>query len=102
MVGEGLITKEEAVMRVTPDQLDTLLHPQVDPKATVEVIARAIPASPGAGYGKVIFESKKAAELGEAGEKVVLVRQDTSPEDIDGISKAQATLTTRGGVVSSA
>ncbi len=97
MVGENLLTKEEAVMRVTPTQLDTLLHPQVDPKATVQVIAKAIPASPGAGYGKVIFESKKAAELGEAGEKVVLVRQDTSPEDIDGISKAQATLTTRGG-----
>jgi pyruvate,orthophosphate dikinase len=97
MVVEGLLTKEEAVMRVTPTQLDTLLHPQVDPQAKVQVIARAIPASPGAGYGKVIFESKKAAELGEAGEKVVLVRQDTSPEDIDGISKAQATLTTRGG-----
>lgn len=97
MVAEGLITKEDAVMRVTPSQLDTLLHPQVDPRATIQVIARAIPASPGAGYGKVVFESKKAAELGEAGEKVVLVRQDTSPEDIDGISKAQATLTTRGG-----
>jgi len=97
MVVEGLLTKEEAVMRVTPTQLDTLLHPQVDPQAKVQVIARAIPASPGAGYGKVIFESKKAAELGEAGERVVLVRQDTSPEDIDGISKAQATLTTRGG-----
>jgi pyruvate,orthophosphate dikinase len=97
MVAEGLISKEDAVMRVTPSQLDTLLHPQVDPRATIQVIARAIPASPGAGYGKVVFESKKAAELGEAGEKVVLVRQDTSPEDIDGISKAQATLTTRGG-----
>jgi pyruvate,orthophosphate dikinase len=97
MVGEGLLTKEEAVMRVTPSQLDTLLHPQVDPHAKVEVIANAIPASPGAGYGKVIFESKKAAALGEAGEKVVLVRQDTSSEDIDGISKAQATVTTRGG-----
>jgi pyruvate,orthophosphate dikinase len=97
MVGEGLLTKEEAVMRVTPTQLDTLLHPQVDPRANIEVLTKAIPASPGAGYGKVVFESKKAAELGEAGEKVVLVRQDTSPEDIDGISKAQATLTTRGG-----
>ena len=97
MVAEGLLTKEEAIMRVTPGQLDTLLHPQVDPKATVHVLTQAIPASPGAGFGKVIFESKKAAELGEAGEKVVLVRQDTSPEDIDGISKAQATLTTRGG-----
>ncbi len=97
MAAEGLLTKEEAVMRVTPAQLDTLLHPQVDPKAKVEVLTRAIPASPGAGYGKVVFESKRAAELGEAGEKVILVRQDTSPEDIDGISKAQATLTTRGG-----
>ncbi len=97
MVAEGLISKEEAVMRVTPEQLDTLLHPQVDPKAHVQVLTTAIPASPGAGFGKVIFASKQAAELGEAGEKVVLVRQDTSPEDIDGISKAQATLTTRGG-----
>ena len=97
MVAEGLLTKEEAIMRVTPAQLDTLLHPQVDPKASIEILTKAIPASPGAGYGKVVFESKKAAELGEAGEKVVLVRQDTSPEDIDGISKAQATLTTRGG-----
>jgi pyruvate,orthophosphate dikinase len=97
MVAEGLLTKEEAIMRVTPAQLDTLLHPQVDPKASIEILTKAIPASPGAGYGKVVFESKRAAELGEAGEKVVLVRQDTSPEDIDGISKAQATLTTRGG-----
>jgi len=97
MVAEGFLSKEEAIMRVTPAQLDTLLHPQVDAKAKVEILTTAIPASPGAGFGKVVFESKKAAELGDAGEKVVLVRQDTSPEDIDGISKAQATLTTRGG-----
>jgi pyruvate,orthophosphate dikinase len=97
MVAEGLVSREEAVMRVTPTQLDTLLHPQVDPTARITVLTKAIPASPGAGSGKVVFESKRAAALGEAGEKVVLVRQDTSPEDIDGISKAQATLTTRGG-----
>jgi pyruvate,orthophosphate dikinase len=97
MVVEGLLTKEEAVMRVTPTQLDTLLHPQVDPKAQVTVLTKAIPASPGAGYGKVVFSSKKAADLGRAGEKVILVRRDTSPEDIDGIKNAQATLTTKGG-----
>jgi pyruvate,orthophosphate dikinase len=97
MVGEGLLSKEEAVMRVAPFQLDALLHAQVDPKAQVTVLTKAIPASPGAGYGKVVFDSNRAAELGAKGEKVVLVRRDTSPEDISGIQNAQATLTTRGG-----
>ena len=102
MLNEGLIDKETAVLRVAPEQLDQLLHPMIDPSAKYEVIAKGLPASPGAAVGKVVFNSEKAAQMGEAGEKVVLVRLETSPEDIGGMAAAQGILTARGGTTSHA
>ncbi len=107
MVNEGLITKEEAVMRVTPDHVDQLLHPMFVPdekkKAMEEnrLIAKGLPASPGAASGKVVFSAKLAEELGEK-EPVVLVRPETSPEDVAGMVAAQGILTARGGRTSHA
>ncbi|OQX53505.1 MAG: pyruvate, phosphate dikinase [Candidatus Omnitrophica bacterium 4484_213] len=101
MVGEGLISKEEAVMRVQPKQIDQLLHPMIDPQAKIEVIARGLPASPGAAVGKVVFAAKDAQERGKR-EKVILVRHETSPEDIGGMAAAQGILTARGGMTSHA
>ncbi|MCD6093497.1 MAG: pyruvate, phosphate dikinase, partial [Candidatus Omnitrophica bacterium] len=101
MVGEGLISKEEAVMRVQPEQIDQLLHPMIDPQAKIEVIARGLPASPGAAVGKVVFTAKDAQERGKK-EKVILVRLETSPEDIGGMAVAQGILTARGGMTSHA
>ena len=101
MVGEGLISKEEAVMRVQPEQIDQLLHPMIDPQAKIEVIARGLPASPGAAVGKVVFTAKDAQERGKR-EKVILVRLETSPEDIGGMAAAQGILTARGGMTSHA
>lgn len=104
MVGEKLITKEEAVLRVRPDQLDQLLHKQLDPKAKAmaELVAKGLAASPGAAVGKVVFTAERAKELADAGEKVILVRTETSPEDIEGMHAAQGILTARGGKTSHA
>jgi pyruvate,orthophosphate dikinase len=102
MVHEGLITKEEAVMRVKPEQLDQLLHPQIDPNAKIEVLTKGLPASPGAATGKVVFDADTAEELGKNGEKVILVRWETTPDDIHGIVEAQGVLTSHGGMTSHA
>ena len=102
MVKEGLVDKKTAILRVEPEQLDQLLHPIVDPKAKVEVIARGLPASPGAGVGKVVFTVESAQEMSSKGERVILVRQETSPEDIGGMNVAQGILTVRGGMTSHA
>ncbi len=104
MVDEGLITKEEAVLRIDPNQLDQLLHKQLDQEAKqkADVIAKGLPASPGAAVGKVVFTADDAVEKSEAGEKVILVRLETSPEDIQGMSVAQGILTARGGMTSHA
>ncbi len=102
MVDEGLISKEEAVMRVTPENIDTLLHPQIDPNAEKKVIAKGLAASPGAAVGKVVFDPDEAVELAEQGEKVLLVRPETTPDDIHGMNAAQGILTARGGMTSHA
>jgi pyruvate,orthophosphate dikinase len=101
MVQEGLITKEEAVLRVEPASLDQLLHPIIDPKAKVEVIARGLPASPGAASGKVVFTADEAVRLAKK-EKVILVRPETTPDDIHGMDAAKGILTARGGMTSHA
>ncbi|TYO96392.1 pyruvate phosphate dikinase [Geothermobacter ehrlichii] len=102
MVEEGLISEKEAVMRIEPAQLDQLLHPTLDPKAPREVIAKGLPASPGAACGEVVFTADEAEELGKKGHKVILVRIETSPEDIHGMHAAQGILTARGGMTSHA
>lgn len=98
MVKEGLIDKECAILRVEPQQLDQLLHPMLDPKAKVTPIAKGLPASPGAAVGKVVFTASKAVQMAGKKEKVVLVRLETSPEDVGGMAVAQGILTARGGV----
>lgn len=98
MVKEGLITREEALMRIKPSQLAQLLHRRIDPKAEVKPIAKGLPASPGAACGKVIFDTDEAAELGNAGEAVILVRPETTPDDIHGMVAAKGVLTSRGGM----
>jgi len=102
MVKEGLITKEEAILRVSTDQIDQLLHKMIDPKAEVKVIAKGLPASPGAASGKVVFDVKEAAERGKKGEPVILVRPETTPEDLEGMAHSQGILTTRGGMTAHA
>ena len=102
MVEEGIISKEEAILRVEPNQLNQLLHRRIDPKAKVEVIAKGLPASPGAAYGKVVFTADEAEELGKEGERVILVRTETTPDDIHGMVEAQGVLTSRGGMTSHA
>lgn len=104
LVNEGLNTKEEALLKVDPKQLDTLLHPAFDEEAlkTAEVIASGLPASPGAASGKIAFTAAEAKERHEKGEKVILVRQETSPEDIEGMVAAEGILTVRGGMTSHA
>ncbi len=102
MANEGLITKEEAVMRVTPDQVDTLLHPQIDPNAEKKEIAKGLAASPGAAVGKVVFDPDKAVAMVENGEKVILVRPETTPDDIHGMHASEGILTARGGMTSHA
>ncbi|OFW55066.1 MAG: pyruvate, phosphate dikinase [Actinobacteria bacterium RBG_13_35_12] len=102
MVEEGIINKEEAILRVDPNQLNQLLHRRIDPKAKVEVITKGLPASPGAAYGKVVFTADEAEELGKKGEKVILVRSETTPDDIHGMVEAQGVLTSRGGMTSHA
>ena len=102
MVEEGLISKREAVMRVSTDGLDQLLHPNIDPEEKYNVIARGLPASPGAAVGKIVFSADKAEEMASKGEKVILVRKETSPEDIGGMDAAQGILTATGGMTSHA
>jgi pyruvate,orthophosphate dikinase len=102
MVGEGLITKEEAVQRVEPGQAEQLLHRQIDPTAKVDVIAKGLNASPGAASGKVVFDADRAVEWSKNGEKVILVRPETSPDDVHGMIVAQGILTARGGATSHA
>ena len=102
MAEEGLIDKQTAVLRVEPSQLDQLLHPMIDPKAEVEVLTTGLPASPGAATGKAVFNPDEAEELAKSGEKVILVRTETSPEDFHGMVAAQAVLTSRGGMTSHA
>lgn len=102
MVKEGLLTEEEAIMRVGAEQLDQLLHPMLDPKANKKVIATGLPASPGAAVGKAVFSADVAEEWNKKGEKVMLVRIETSPEDIGGMDAAQGIITARGGMTSHA
>ncbi|WP_283650973.1 pyruvate, phosphate dikinase [Ileibacterium valens] len=104
MVDEGLVTPEEAVMMVEPQQLDALLHPNFDPEALkkAEPITSALPASPGAASGQIVFSAEEAIEEAAKGKKVILVRLETSPEDIQGMAAAQGILTVRGGMTSHA
>jgi len=102
MVTEGLITKEEAVSRIDPESLDQLLHPTLDPDASRDLLTRGLPASPGAASGKVVFSADGAESLAAAGESVILVRIETSPEDIHGMHAARGILTSRGGMTSHA
>jgi pyruvate, orthophosphate dikinase len=102
MVGEGLIDQRQAVSRVDPASLDQLLHPTLDPKAPRKVIARGLPASPGAAAGHAVFSADEAEDRAAKGEKVILVRTETSPEDIHGMHAAAGVLTTRGGMTSHA
>ncbi len=102
MVEEGLISKEEAVGRVEPVQIEQLLHRRIDPNAKVEVIAVGLNASPGAATGKAVFDADTADEMGSKGEKVILVRPETNPDDVHGMLAAQGILTARGGATSHA
>ena len=102
MVKEKLIDKKTAILRIDPQQLDQLLHPMIDPKSQVKVIAKGLPASPGAAVGKAVFTAEDAERASDKGEKVILVRAETSPEDIGGMNAAQGILTARGGMTSHA
>ena len=102
MACEGLISREEAVMRVDPASLDQLLHPTIDPASPRDVVARGLPASPGAATGAVVFDADEAQRRGGAGEAVILVREETSPEDIHGMHAARGIVTARGGMTSHA
>ena len=102
MASEGLISTDAAVMRVDPAQLDQLLHPTLDPKAERDILTSGLPASPGAASGRVVFDSDEAEERAKAGEKVILVRIETSPEDIHGMHAAEGIITARGGMTSHA
>jgi pyruvate,orthophosphate dikinase len=102
MVHDALITREEAVARVEPDQLDQLLHPGIDPNAPIDLLAKGLPASPGAAVGQIVFDADRAAERAQAKDAVILVRRETSPEDFHGMVAAQAILTARGGMTSHA
>lgn len=99
---EGIIDKETALLRVDPDQLSQILHRRIDPEAKLDVLAKGLPASPGAASGKVVFDADTAERLAKDGEKVILVRPETTPEDIHGILAAQGILTSRGGMTSHA
>ena len=102
MVDEGLISKEEAVARIDPGQLDQLLHPRIDPAAKIEVATRGLNASPGAASGAIVLDADTAEERGKAGEDVILVRWETTPDDIHGLIQARGVLTAHGGMTSHA
>ena len=102
MVDEGLISKEEAVARIDPAQLDQLLHPMIDPAAVVDVVAKGLNASPGAASGAIVFDADTAEERGKAGESVILVRWETTPDDFHGMVQAAGILTAHGGLTSHA
>jgi pyruvate,orthophosphate dikinase len=102
MASEGMISRDEAVLRVDPASLDQLLHPTIDPAAERNVIATGLPASPGAATGKIVFRAEDAERLGGAGEAVILIRDETSPEDIRGMDAARGIVTARGGMTSHA
>ncbi|MFN0191600.1 MAG: pyruvate, phosphate dikinase [Aestuariivirga sp.] len=102
MASEGLISKSDAILRINPASLDQLLHPTLDPKAKREIIATGLPASPGAASGEIVFDSDQAEKLKALGHRVILVRVETSPEDIHGMHAAEGILTARGGMTSHA
>src|SRR5437867_5813709 len=102
MAEEGLITEDEAVQRVPPRDRDQIFHPMVDPRAAVSLVAKGLPASPGAAMGEAVFDADEAEALAHEGRKVILIRPETSPEDFHGIVAAQAVLTARGGMTSHA
>ncbi|MCD6263415.1 pyruvate, phosphate dikinase [Candidatus Bathyarchaeota archaeon] len=102
MVKEGLIDEREAILRIDPNQIERLLHKTVDPRAEKKVIAKGLPASPGAAVGRVVFDPMEAEEWADKGEKVILVRPETTPEDIRGMAAAEGILTSRGGMTSHA
>ena len=102
MVDEDLISKEEAVARIDPAQLDQLLHPMIDPSADVQVVAKGLNASPGAASGAIVFDADTAEERGKAGESVILVRWETTPDDFHGMVQAAGILTAHGGLTSHA
>ena len=102
MANDGLLTQEEAITRIDPASLDQLLHPTIDPKAERKIVATGLPASPGAASGQIVFTSDEAETLKNAGHKVILVRVETSPEDIHGMHASEGILTTRGGMTSHA
>jgi pyruvate,orthophosphate dikinase len=102
MVDEGLISREEAVARIDPGQLDQLLHPMIDPKAKIEVATRGLNASPGAASGAIVLDADSAEERGKAGEDVILVRWETTPDDIHGLIQSRGVLTAHGGMTSHA
>jgi len=98
MAGEGLITREQALLRIEPDQVTSLLHRTIDPRARLDVFATGLPASPGAASGEVVFDADRAEALGQDGRRLILVRPETTPDDIHGILAAQGILTSRGGM----
>src|SRR5207244_3718736 len=102
MTAEGLITRDEAIARIDPASLDQLLHPMIDPKAEFEVAARGLNASPGAACGAIVLDADTAEERGKAGESVILVRWETTPDDIHGLIQAAGILTAHGGMTSHA
>ncbi len=102
MYEEGLIDGGEAVSRVTPEQVEQLLHKQIDPEASYDVLAKGLPASPGAAVGEVVFDADEAERLGQSGDAIILVRPETTPDDIHGLFAAQGVLTSRGGMTSHA
>jgi len=102
MVDEGLISEQEAVARIPPNDLNQLLHPTIDPNSRVDLLTTGLPASPGAACGTVVFDADQAERLGRAGQSVILVRRETSPEDFHGMVTARAILTARGGMTSHA
>lgn len=102
MVAEGLITREQAMLRVQPELLEQLLHPRLDPHTQAQAAVQGLPASPGAASGKVVFDADRAELMGRAGESVILVREETKPEDIHGFFASQGVLTSRGGKTSHA
>src|SRR5437870_4506624 len=102
MVGEGLISAEDAIMRVEPNQLDQFLHPVLDPKAAIKELATGLPASPGAVSGKIVFSADDAVVMAKDKSRVILVRRETAPDDIHGMEVAVGILTSRGGMTSHA